>query len=124
MARTILTPIAVPASNVNPPAGQLVTYTAWDATNGNRFACSERELVLVRNVHVATGRTVTVVSANDIFGRAGGITAFAVPFGGANARPSLVLPFFKQDGWRQADGYIWLDGSTADVEFAVLTVPN
>lgn len=122
MAVATLTPIAVPASNVNPPAAVEVVFTASNQTGGgNRFISTGREVVIVRNVNSgSTARTVTVTSRDDPYGRSEDLTAASVAAGAYR-----VLPFFKMEGWRDSStGYITLTGSHAELEIAVLRLPD
>jgi hypothetical protein len=116
MARTVLTPVAVPAPTSVTPV--VCTFTAWDAANGNRWKSSGNDLVLVRNAHATLARTVTVVSVADEYGRTGDITAFSLAAGAI-----VALPKLKNAGWADSSGYISIDGSTTDIQFCVLTLP-
>jgi hypothetical protein len=116
MARAILTPTLVPADYAT--AGVAVTFTAWDATNGNRFQATGREILLAKNVSADTARTVTVTSQTDPYGRSGNITADSIPFG-----TTRVYQMFPLSGWADSSGYIAVDGSTTDIQFAVLRLP-
>lgn len=120
MAVATLTPISVPRSNVNPPAGVEVTFTASNQTGGgNRFVSTGREVVLVRNANTgSTARTVTVTSV-AVDGRTNDITDYSVAAGAI-----AVLPKFRITGWRDSSGYITLTGSHAELEIAVLRLPD
>jgi hypothetical protein len=93
------------------------TFTAWDSGNGNRFILTGQQVLLVRNAHATLARTVTVLSAPDPYGRSGDITAFNLA-----ALAIVVCPQFQLAGWQQADGYVYVDGSTIDIQFCVLTL--
>lgn len=114
MARTILTPIAAPAANSITPA--LLTFTAWDSGNGNRFRATGKEQVIINNSHATLARTVTITSVADPYGRSGDITAFSMA-----ALTYYLTQIFPTVGWMQSDGYIYIDGSTTDIKFAVVT---
>lgn len=116
MARTILTPTLVPADYAT--AGVAVTFTAWDATNGNRFKATGREILLAKNTHASAAQTVTVTSQNDPFGRSGNITADSIAAGALH-----VYQLFPLSGWADSSGYISVDSSTTDIQFAVLRIP-
>lgn len=115
MARTVLTPIDVPDKYGT--AGVAITWTAWDATNGNRFLCTGREILLARNVG-AGAQTVTVTSQNDPQGRTGDISADSIAAGAF-----ACYQRFPLSGWADANNYVNIDGSTTDIEFAVLRLP-
>jgi hypothetical protein len=116
MPRTILTPTLVPKDYATD--GVLITFTAWDSTNGNRFQCTGRELLIARNVSTDTARTVTITSQPDDQGRTGNITADSLAFGTMH-----VYPLFPLSGWADTSGYIAVDGSAVDIQFAVLRIP-
>lgn len=114
MTRTILTPMTAPSPYAILP--QLLTFTAWDSGNGNRFKSTGKEQVVINNSHATLARTVTIISVADPFARSGDITAFSMA-----ALTYYITQVFPTTGWMQSDGYIWIDGSTVDVKFAVVT---
>lgn len=94
-----------------------ITFTAGDAVNGNAFAFTGRELILVRNTG-AGAATFTFDSVPDSFGREGDIAAYSLGAGEFAAFAATKLP-----GWRQSDGKFHLDVSSADIAFAILRLP-
>ncbi len=116
MPRTVLTPIAVPSAYAIVPVA--LAFTAWDAANGNKFISTGREILLVKNAHATLAKTVTIPSVADDQGRTGDITAYSIP-----ALATYTFQQFAQDGWKQSDGYINVDGSTTDIQFCVLQLP-
>lgn len=119
MAVATINAINVPASSVNPPAGVEVTFTASNQTGGgNRFRSTGREVVLARNVGAST-RTITVTSQTDPYGRTKDVNAVNIA-----TNVYAVLPFFAITGWRDANGYITVTASHAEVELAVLHLPD
>ena len=117
MARTILTPVLTPRATV-PMNGLILTLTAWDAANGNRFLSTGKELLLVQNTHASTTYTVTVTSVADALGRTKDIAAFSMV-----AQALAIFGPFDSLGWMQTDGYIYIDANNAAVKFQVITLP-
>lgn len=116
MVRTALAASVAKGSNSN--VGRTVTMAAWDSVNGNSFQSTGNDLLVARNGHATLARTVTVTSVADpFFGRTGDITAFSLAVGAV-----AVFGPFKSDGWRQADGFIYVDASTIDITFGVVTL--
>jgi len=121
MARTTLTvqeiesPFDVPAAGVAD-----FTWTAGDVANGNDFACTGRELILVQNTDGATPYYVTISSVVDEKGRTEDIDEYSLAAGDF-ARFSVGLTNSK--GWQQSDGKINIDVENAAVEIAVLRLP-
>jgi hypothetical protein len=119
MPRTILTPAVQPSAY----ADTLVALTpvAADTVNQNRVLMSGREDVVAWN-NGATPRTVTVTSAPDSQGRTNHIAAFPIAAGEFLLLPRIGVAEFE--GWRQADGYLYLEASHADVKFLVWRQPK
>lgn len=118
MARTALTVIGIKGSYE--PAATAVatcTFTAADASNGNSFVATGREVVLVRNTHATDPKTVTVTSVANAKNRTGHITGHSIAAG-----VTKVLPFFKPEGWASG-GVIALDGEDNNIAFSVLRLP-
>jgi len=121
MARTTLT--KTNASGSYPtlpitPGALLVTETAADVANKNQFKCSERDLVLAHNTG-ATPHTVTVTSKADAHNRTGDIPAYSIPAGEIHQ-----LGPFKSSGWKQTDGFIYLEANHAEIKFSVIQLPQ
>ncbi|MDP9326498.1 MAG: hypothetical protein M3O87_08205 [Candidatus Dormibacteraeota bacterium] len=120
MARTALVPIVPLGSTPVLPLVALsaaMALTAADIANGNSVPSTGRELIIVQNSDAAP-QTVTVASVVDRLNRTGDITAYSIPIGAF-----AVLGPFKTEGWRQADGNLYLNASTATVKFAVIQLP-
>jgi len=119
MARTDITPTQL--ANFDGSAGAnefLAAGTASDATNGNAVVHTGREIILLTNTG-PSARTMTVTSVADSkLGRTGNITTYSVPAGETH-----VIPPLPADGWRQADGKLYLDGSHAELVIRVLKLP-
>lgn len=118
MARTVLTKTTAPSPYAT--AGTAVTFTAADTTNQNRFILTGRQIIIARNTGAST-RTVTITSiADPIFGRSGTISAENITAG----QVKVYGAGLATDGWLQTDGYLYLEANHAEVEFAVIDVPN
>lgn len=116
MPRTTLTKTVAPGRYA--AAGAALTMTAADVTNKNQFVAKGSDLVVAHNTHATVPQTVTINSVNDPYGRKGDITAYSIPAGGY----AVFGPFLPL-GWRNPDGYIYLEASTADVKFGVVELP-
>ncbi len=119
MARADLTPVDI----VGPYPGLPVTalsldyaFVAADVGNGNQFAGSGEDILLVRNNGGASPFYFTATSKADALNRTGDVTQYDV---GINLFSAFK---FKNLGWRQADGKIYLDAENVAIEFAVLRV--
>jgi hypothetical protein len=114
MARTTVVKTAVPAPFATD--GVAVTWADADTVNDNRVQMTGREIVLARN----TGAGAATVTINSVAlnGRVGDITADSIAAGAMHC-----YQLFPMDGWRQTDGYLYLEASSTDIEFAVLVVP-
>ena len=94
------------------------TVAGADFADGARFPHTGRELILVINGAVGA-ETVTINSSADPKGRQGPITAYSVGPG-----EFAVFGPFPVTGWRQADGYLTMVASDADMAFAILRLPE
>lgn len=92
-----------------------VTMTAADVANLNQFAATSTNLVLAHNGGVGAA-TITITSAPDEKGRTGDIAAYSLGAG----EYAVFGPFDSQRGWRQADGYVYLQASSADIKLGVI----
>lgn len=121
MAATVLTPNTAvgPFPTLQPAADSLdITMTAADASNGNRFLGTGRELVIVRNSG-AGARTFTLTSvASATSKRTGDITTYSLAAGDV-----AVFWVGSLEGWRNTDGYVYLSGSHAEILFGVVRIP-
>ncbi len=116
-ARTLLTKSVAPGTY--PTAGVLVTFTAADVSNGNRFVFLGGEIIVARNTHATDAQTVTLTSAQNTRGRTKDITAQSFLAGAY----LVAGPFRRKEGWAQADGSFYLAASDASVEFAIISLP-
>ena len=113
MARTTLAKTTVPGPFATD--GVAVVWADADTVNLNQVKLTGRELVLARNTG-AGAQTVTITSV-ALNGRTGHITADSIAAGAMHC-----YQVFPTDGWLQSDGFLYLQGSAIDIEFAVLVV--
>lgn len=117
MARTTLTKTTLygPYPSLPVTANSLdVTLTAADTGNKNQFKASGDSLLIVQNSDGANPYTFTLTSVADSFNRTGDITTYSLAAG------EVAVLRVKNDGWRQTDGYVYLEGSNAAIKFAVI----
>lgn len=113
MARVTCTPTDV--TGKWPSALVTLTETAADATNLNQLVLTGREIVIARNSGAST-RTVTVTSvASSIDNRSGDITTQNILAGAL-----MMIGPLAPEGWKQTDGYLYLQASHAEVKFSVI----
>ena len=116
MARQDLT--VTPGTSRYPTTGAVLTFTAADTSNFERFVLTGTEVVLVWNTG-ASPYTYTVTSTADPQGRTGDITTAAIAAGAIHA-----LGPFALDGWRQsAGGYLHIQASNTAVKWAIYRQP-
>ncbi len=92
------------------------TFVACDAVNGNSFANTGHELLVVLNSDTAA-HSVTVASVPDSVGRTGDSTK------NINAGAYYVFQFFPATGWVQTDGTVHVTCSDATIKYALLKFP-
>ena len=115
MPRTTLTAEAAPGTN--PLAENVLTFTAADVANGNQFTHTGHELLIVENSG-AVERNVTLLSL-AVAGRLDPKHNTAQPMPAGQRR--VYGPF--ANGWRQTDGFVYVNGDHAEVKFCVLSYP-
>lgn len=116
MARTTIAPDVVPTNT--PLTAEAVVWTAADATNGNQFQWTGKEILLVYNSGAGSRSfTPTSVAINGRQDPKSGVAQ-------SMAAGSLALWNFRGEGWKQSDGYVYIDGSHAEVMFMVLRLPT
>jgi hypothetical protein len=122
MAQTPITPIVPlgPYLTGQPSALALaLALVAADASMGNSFPLTGREILIVQNTDSAA-HTFTLSSVPDALGRSEDVTAYSIP---ANA---FAVFSFRGGiaGWKQTDGTVHMTVSSALLFVAVLTTPN
>jgi hypothetical protein len=113
MPRTTLSPTNLPGGSTGVGA-QDFTWTAADASNGNQFASTGKEILLVRNVNAASPPVSRKVTLFHVKGKieytlgAGEFSSFGQ---------------IQTSGWKQTDNYVYVTGEHADIQLAVLVLP-
>jgi hypothetical protein len=120
-AQTALTPQVLKENNYQVIAGDLaLTEVACDATNGNSFPFTGREMLLVHNTDAAAAHTFTVTSVPDSIGRTDtSLTSYSVALS-----TIAVIHLDQIPGWRQSNGTILLACNSALIKFGVLRLPG
>lgn len=119
MAETVIAVQEVAGPYVSEAATQLtaVTWTAMDATNGNKIVMTTRRvLLLFRNDNVAA-QYVTINGSNDPYGRDTTISQVDIGIGGYAAR--ILEPV----GWEQTLGGRDLSLMPESTDVFVLAIP-
>jgi hypothetical protein len=94
-----------------------LAMAAADVADKNQFVFRPRDLVIAHNTDVGS-QTVTISSvAAAKTGRTGDIGAYSLGAG----EYGVFGPFSEQDGFRQSDGYIYLEASSATVLLGVVS---
>jgi hypothetical protein len=118
MARTTLTkttPLGgYPSLPISANAAD-VTLTAADVANKNQFKAEAGDILLAQNSDPTNPYTVTLTSASDSHKRTGDVTAYTLQAGDIS-----VFGPFELEGWRQTDGYFYLEANNAAVKFGIL----
>ncbi len=114
-SQTVFLSTQAPSSYATVPSS--ITWVAADVSNGNAFASTGAELLLVWNSDTVA-HVFTVTSVADSQGRAGDSTK------NINGGSYYVLQVFPASGWRQTDGNIYLTAADATIKFAVIRIPN
>jgi hypothetical protein len=110
MSITAITPVQLKQNNYAVLAGDLtLTPVALDATNGNSFTLTGKEILIVQNTDAAA-HTFTITSTPDSLGRSdSSLTNYSVA---ANGFASIQMS--QLSGWFQSsDGTIHLTTSSA-----------
>ena len=119
MAETTITPEVVPTGT--PLTKEVLAWTAADIVNGNRFAHTGKEVLLVHN-NDAGAQTVTFQSV-AINGRQDPLHNSAISL----AAGEYAAFNFRGDGWKQPSGedagYVIFTSSDADIRLIVLRNP-
>lgn len=119
MARTVLSIITPQGPHPGTVAADALdfAFTASDDVNGNEFAHTGKELILIQNID-AGPQTFTATSVPDPQNRSMDITTYSV---GAAEFAALLATAIT--GWRQTDGNFYLDSSDANILFAIMRLP-
>lgn len=118
MARTVIAPEIVPSGT--PITAEVIAWTNADVANGNSFAHTGREILLVWNSDAAVARNFTLQSV-AIGGRQDPIhnIAQSIPLG------EYRMYNLRGEGLKQpSDGAVWINGDNAALRFVVLRTPS
>lgn len=96
-----------------------MVFTPLVVVNGAKFLFTGREIIHVRNVHATDPFTVTLVSIADNAQKRTKDVVYTLQAG-----DQAFFGPFSLDGWLQSDGYFYLDGSDASIEFCVIRFPQ
>ena len=117
MARVTLTrttPLG-PYPTLQPAANALdLTLTAADTVNKEQFTLDGPALIIAHNNGVGA-RTITLTSTTDSKQRTGDVTAFSI-----GADEIAVFKVDSTEGWRQTDGYMYIEASHAEVRWGIV----
>jgi hypothetical protein len=118
--QTVLTPQVLKENNYSVLAGDLtLTMTASDIVNGNAFAATAREMLIVQNTDVSA-HTFGITSLPDSLGRSDtSLSAYSVAAGGI-----AIIHVDTLQGWRQSNGQILLTSTNALLKFGVVRLPG
>ena len=92
-----------------------ITMNASDNTKGNSFASTGQEILIVQN-SAGTTQTLTVAAVADEFGRTGTLTYIL------QTTEIAVFGPMTTAGWRQSDGNVNIDTSSADLKIGVVRI--
>ena len=95
------------------------TFAAGTVTDGDTFACTGRELLIVNNTNIGT-QTVTIVSVDDETNRSEDITIYSLASGDFAVFGQGLT---NSKGWKSTAGTIRITVSHAEVKVAVLQLP-
>jgi hypothetical protein len=118
-APTALTPVTLKQNNYAVQAGDLnLTPVAMDATNGNSFIATGKEVLLLVNTDTVT-HTVTITSVADPLGRLGTITTYVVPAAVSGQSGLAAIEMTQIQGWA-VGGVVNMTTSSALIFISVL----
>lgn len=92
-------------------------FTAADVANGNQVASTGNDLILVFNSDVTNPYTVTFTGVVDPFNRSGNITTYSLA-----ALELAAFGPFPGVGWKNSDGYLYINGSNAAIKVAAISL--
>jgi len=116
MARTVITSEVMPTNT--PLALEDLTFTAADTSNGNAFAYTGRDALIVWNSHASTTYTFTPTSV-AINGRQDPKNGVAQNL----TAGQFMLVNYRGEGWKQSDGNVYIDANNAAIKFCPIVLP-
>ena len=116
MSQTALTVLTLKQNNYAVQAGDLTfTPVALDASNGNSYVATGREILIFENTDTAA-HTITITSVSDALGRSDtSLTSYSIAASGFAVIQMNVLA-----GWLETGGLVYLATSSALVKVQVL----
>lgn len=115
MARQTLTKTTAPGAYAG--TSTAVTMTAAIVADMEQFTLTGRELLIIHNTD-AGAQTWTATSVDDRYGRVEHITTESIAAGAIRVFGPIPL-----EGWKQTDGYFYLNASHINVKFGVIVLP-
>lgn len=115
MARTAITPVVL--TGKWPTAFQAITFAASNATDGNSYPATGKEILIAFNSDTGAHNVTLNSVADPVTHRTGDIT-LSVPAGGY----AMIGPVDPK-GFKNSDGLTHCIAADATVKFAVLQVP-
>lgn len=124
LAFAVITPLTVvqlKQNNYQVTAGDLnLTPVAMDASNGNSFVATGKEVLIFLNSDTAT-HTVTITSVADNYGRLDtSLTTYTVPVAAGGLSGVSAIEMTQLNGWVQSGQVIDLTTSSALIKILVL----
>ncbi len=124
LAFAVITPLTVvqlKQNNYQVTAGDLnLTPVAMDASNGNSFVATGKEVLVFLNTDTAT-HTVTITSVADNYGRLDtSLTTYTVPVAAGGLSGVSAIEMTQLNGWVQSGQVIDLTTSSALIKILVL----
>lgn len=118
---TALTVVQLKQNNYPVVAGDLtIVPAAMDASNGNSFYATGKEVLLFVNTDTAT-HTVTITSTTDNYGRLDtSLTTYTIPVAVGGQSGLAAIEISQLQGWIQDGSLIDMTTSSALVKVAVL----
>lgn len=114
MARVTIPPVSAPGAYAY--LGAPAAWTAAVPSSKNQFLATNHELLLVRNAG-AVSHSITITSADDPFNRTRDVSETI------SAGATRIYGPFRVTGWKQIDGYVYLEADSAEIQFLVVTLP-
>lgn len=93
-----------------------LNFQAADAGNLNQFEFNTGDILLAWNTDAGAQTCKVTSKAAQKTGRTGDIGDYSIGAG----EIAVIGPFNDQDGFKQSDGYIYIEASDATVKFAVI----
>ena len=104
-----------PYLTLQPAANALdLTLTTADTVNLEQVLLDGPILIVAHNNGVGA-RTITLTSSPDAALRTGDVSAYSI-----GADKIAIFKVDRTDGWRQTDGFLYIQGSHAEVRWGIV----